>query len=421
MPEIIADNISIIQSSELEGATRLDAEHYQKEYITLRSRLVLIDSVPLLNLISSNVVTGHTPSMKKESFYGGNINFIKTDNLRENQIIQDFNHSLTDTGNKQILRSSLKEKDVIVTIIGATFDIIGRACLITKEILPANINQNIALIRVNEKIFPEYLNIYLNTKFGRKYLYYLSRQTEQVNLCCREFEQLLVPLFSMNFQSQIKELLENANKLFTKSKTFYSQAEALFLKELSINDIDLSQESCYMINSVDTITAKRIDAEYYQPKYENIINTIKKYPGGFSLVKNEFVQIKDSFPKDDTKFYRYIEIGSIDISHGHIECLYLKGNELPTNAKLITNGGELIVSKVRPTRGAVTLIPVTGTSYPTVDDDDILELPVPLIKQKLQNQVGSLINESYSAYSKAKALLEEAKKKVEEMIENGAG
>src|SRR3972149_304971 len=47
MPEIIADNISIINSDELEGATRLEAEYYQPPYLSLMKSLKRISTVKL--------------------------------------------------------------------------------------------------------------------------------------------------------------------------------------------------------------------------------------------------------------------------------------------------------------------------------------------------------------------------------------
>jgi len=45
-------------------------------------------------------------------------------------------------------------------------------------------------------------------------------------------------------------------------------------------------------------------------------------------------------------------VGSREISFNTV-----KGHELPANAKMRIDGGELIISKVRPTRGAVVIIP----------------------------------------------------------------
>ena len=39
MPEIIADNISVVRSDEIEGATRLEAEYYQPRYLIFMDEL----------------------------------------------------------------------------------------------------------------------------------------------------------------------------------------------------------------------------------------------------------------------------------------------------------------------------------------------------------------------------------------------
>jgi restriction endonuclease S subunit len=184
-----------------ENIFRLDSEHYQHKYLVLKNLIDKHYSVNLSELVTQTISTGHTPSMKNDNFYGGNIKFIKTNNLRDNYIKPEFDHYLSEEGNEDIKRTQLKENDVIVTIIGATQEIVGRATKISKEILPANINQNIALIRLNiSKINPDFINIYLNSKYGKQYLYYLSRQTEQVNLNCEEIGRVKIPIFSNIFQ-----------------------------------------------------------------------------------------------------------------------------------------------------------------------------------------------------------------------------
>ena len=259
---------------------RIDSEHYQKKYLSLLNEYanLEIELSPISKLIKKPVMTGHTPSMKNENFYSGKVNFIKTDNLRENMIQDDFEHYLSEEGNNKIKRSSLKKNDVIVTIIGATYKIIGRACLITEEILPANINQNIALIRVDlEKILPSYLNIYLNSRYGRLFLHYLSRQTEQVNLNCREDEQVQVPIVSINFQNTVKEIVTLINKLRQTSIEIDRQAEELLLLELGLNDWQPTEENIAVKSFAESFgKSDRLDAEHYQPKFDRLIQKLEK-------------------------------------------------------------------------------------------------------------------------------------------------
>lgn len=267
LSDVISENIGM----------RLDAEFYKKEYKLVKAKLLSVGAVPLKTLISSPVLTGHTPSMANKSFYGGRINFIKTDNLRDNFIHPEFTDTLSDIGNDEIKNTSLQSGDVILTIIGATFEVVGRACLIKEDVLPANINQNIALIRLKQKLLPEYLSVYLNTKYGKKYLHYLSRQTEQVNLNCREVEQLLVPIFP-NIRVIVKNLVDKAQNNLRKSKASYAEAENILLGELGLRSFVPSIENTAIKSYRKSFLATgRFDAEFYQPKYDQLKRLVKAH------------------------------------------------------------------------------------------------------------------------------------------------
>lgn len=458
MPEIIADNISIVETNELERFSRIDAEYYHPKYLVLQK----LYKKGIWSPIGRHLRTceyGLSIAMNTE---GKGYGILRMDNLQGGFAFDDdlkyapINEEVFD-------KYKLQKDDVLFNRVNSE-EFVGRTGIYK---LSGNHVFASYLVRCQTKeneLLPDYLNIFLNTKYGILSIRRMSRRAvNQANVNAQELKAIKIPLPPLRFQEEIRNLLEKSHELLEKSKNLYSQAEALLFEGLGIKNIDLSHEPCYEVNSANTITANRNDAEYYQPKYEKIVNTIKKYFGGFSFVKNEFVQVKDSFLKDNSKFYSYVEIGGIDISYGNIECLNLKGDKLPANAKIVTHGGELIISKVRPTRGAVTIIPedwkevicsgafvvlkengtirkevlnvflksiigkellgrpVTGTSYPTVDDKDVLELPIPLIKQKLQNQIAELLNGSNSTYRRAMILLEEARKKVEEIIEKGDG
>ena len=160
--ELKLSNLNVV------GDLRIEAEHFQKKYTQLNNIFSHICCKNLSELVTKPSQTGHTPSMKDERFYGGDIKFIKTDNLRNNEIRYPFTNYLSRLGNAEIKRTELQEDDIITTIIGATYDVIARSCIIRKEILPANINQNIAHIRPDKsKIVPEYLNVYPNSKYGK--------------------------------------------------------------------------------------------------------------------------------------------------------------------------------------------------------------------------------------------------------------
>ena len=224
--------------------------------------------------------------MKVASYYGGEIKFVKTDNLRSFEISGQFTHHLSDTGNEIIKKSELQEGDLIVTIIGATHEIVGRAALVSKEDLPANINQNIALVRLKKAYSPEFLSAYLNSDVGKLALWFLSRQTGQVNLNCREVEQVLIPNASNEFVQSIERAYQTAEVCRNESKERFTDAQALLLSELSLANWQPKRQIESVRNFSDVWGEGRMDAEFFQPKYDEIISAIKAYSGGWDTLGN---------------------------------------------------------------------------------------------------------------------------------------
>ena len=472
------------------GELRIEAEHFLKKYDRLKELLSNHNCVNLSDLVSKPIQTGHTPSMKNECFYGGNIKFIKTDNLRDNDIKFPFSHYLSELGNAEIKRTELQEDDIITTIIGATYDVIARSCIIHKNILPANINQNIAHIRPNKKkILPEYLNIYLNSKYGKMYLEYLSRQMEQVNLNCEEVGLVKVPLFSSSFQFSIEQIVKSAHAKLAESKALYAEAEEILLSELGLKDwqpgknshtdsILLTQnqdedtkdkrDSVGISNPCDNIanysikrfsdfaSSGRLDAEYYQPKYDEIEEKIRK-----SSHKEifEVVTLKDSnFSPLPKKLYKYIELANIGASGEITGFTEDYGENLPTRARRIVHTGDLLISSIEGSlqscaivtgdyddalcstgfyvvtpklMNAETLLILlksdcmqsllkkgcSGTILTAIAKDEFLKIPLPLLPESIQSLIAEKIQKSFDLRKQSKQLLEQAKRMVEEEIE----
>jgi type I restriction enzyme S subunit len=140
-------SITRVQFTNLDLSARIDAEHYSPRFTPLLRLLERSRTVKLRRTLYEPVKTGHTPSTKNSSYYNVEVvKFVKTDNLREDRIDTFDIQFLSEFGNTQISASELRRDDVIVTIIGATEEIIGRAARVHADLGRANINQNIALI-----------------------------------------------------------------------------------------------------------------------------------------------------------------------------------------------------------------------------------------------------------------------------------
>ena len=457
--------VNILNTAQLNAdneSFRLDSEHYTKWNLDLRKKLEDIGSKELSNFIKSKVVTGHTPSMKNESYYGGDIKFIKTDNLREFYVSDGFSHYLSPKGDEKINRSSLKERDVILTIIGATYDIVGRTSLITKKDLPSNINQNIAIVRLKETLPPELLVVYLNTNYGRGYLWYLSRQTEQVNLNCREVENLLVPPFGEVFQNAIKSIVVESYAIRDRSDSVYSNSEKILLSELGLLDWKPKHALSFIRNYSDTEQAERFDAEYFQPKYDEIIKVLNKKFKACPIGNIDYIAVTTGqyvvnyVSSNEGKPY----IRGTDITNGTINTdslVYIHSNDQEESKKAIE--GDVVVTRVG-TIGLSARIPkecaggsisdnlirlrfdqnkldsyyvaaylgsVVGKSLmirnsrgsvqQRLNQETLKEIVLPIISDSKQKQIAKQIIKAEKDRQKSKRLLDIAKKAVEMAIE----
>jgi type I restriction enzyme S subunit len=449
------------------NAIRIDSHYFKKQYLMLKEELLSLPHWFLKDVVSKPIQTGHTPSMANSNFYGGEIALIKTDNLHENNIGQIFSDYLTKEGNDQIARTALRENDIITTIIGATEEVIARSALVLSEYLPANINQNIVRIRVDQTVaYPEYINAYLNSKFGRQYLRYLSRQTEQVNLNCEEVGLTVVPKFSDMIQEAIKNCTVLAHKSQTEAKQCYTEAELLLTDALDMPYFTASKQSfSFKTLSESYDLSGRLDAEYYQPKYDELFASLSKQEtqplggkNGIATIKKSiepgseaycdegipFIRVSDItkfgitdpeiklsrdvvpnitvlFPRRDTILFS--KDGSVGIAY-KVECnlnavtsgalLHLTvkdpGKILPDYLTLVLNSKVVQMQAERDSNGAI---------IQHWKPSEIEKVVIPVLDIGIQKQIAAKVQESFALRHQSDQLLENAKRAVEIAIEQG--
>jgi type I restriction enzyme S subunit len=99
------------------------------------------------------ITKGTTPTTLGRSFKENGINFIKAESLTDVGTFIPEKFAFIDDDTYNLLkRSQIQEGDVLITIAGT----IGRIGYVTKDILPANTNQAIGIMRVNRKIINPY-------------------------------------------------------------------------------------------------------------------------------------------------------------------------------------------------------------------------------------------------------------------------
>ncbi|WP_019864241.1 restriction endonuclease subunit S [Methylovulum miyakonense] len=101
--------------------------------------------------VTEKITKGTTPTTLKRAFVPIGINFIKAESMTDDGGFISEKFAFIDNETHELLRrSQLEIGDVLISIAGT----IGRVAIVTKDFVPANTNQAVALIRPKQDIFP---------------------------------------------------------------------------------------------------------------------------------------------------------------------------------------------------------------------------------------------------------------------------
>lgn len=430
---------------------RIDADYYHPEFL-LNEKLLKQHKIIYFNKDFVDIKFGTTP--KGAHFQERGIPFVRSQNFSNGFIdYKDLVYIKKDDHLNQI-KSKLILKDILIAAVGATIGEIGFS-----TITEGNTNQNIARVRVkSENIYPEFLFAFLKSKYGQYQLGKLNTGNAQAYLNSSNIASLFTVELTESFQEKIQKLIIFSYEKIDHSKTLYSQAEQLLLSELGLVDWKPKHELAFIKNFSATQEAERFDAEYFQPKYEEIVEAVKKYKGGFDRLEN-MMKIKDkNFTPKDNEQYKYIELSNIS-SNGEINGYTENfGNELPSRARRKVQKNDLIVSSIEGSLESVALITedwknalcstgffagnsdkinsktllvllktkvgqlqlkkgCKGTILTAIGKDELSKIVLPKIDSKTQEEIKKKISEMYETKKLSKSLLEIAKRGVEMAIE----
>ena len=139
---------------------------------------------------------------------------------------------------------------------------------------------------------PFLLTIFLNTKYGKALIERGKYGSAQPHIAPPFLYQIPGPNWN-NLPSVIEKTYLRSKELTELSKTQYAEIQVLLLSELGLGDWQPKHTLTFATDYTSMQRAERIDADYFQPKYDDIISAIKSYPGGWGVVANQ-VHLKDS-------------------------------------------------------------------------------------------------------------------------------
>ena len=188
-----------------------------------------------LSDICSLITKGTTPTTLGHQFVDAGINFIKAESITDDGsfIIEKF-AKISEETHQFLKRSIIESGDVLCSIAGT----IGRVAIVDGSILPANTNQAIAIIRVNnQKCFPEFGYLLLKSSIFQENINGKIVHAVQPNLSLGAIgsASLRLPPSSMlsEFKSIVKPIFDNKRHNTLQIRTLEKLRDTLLPKLIS--------------------------------------------------------------------------------------------------------------------------------------------------------------------------------------------
>ena len=425
---------------------RYDSEYFDKKHIALVNSINLAHTEKMSELASwvtqgPNPVfssTGAVPCLTGRNIANGRVNYSGADYVEEAEY-------------SKLVRFQLEVGDTLITLKGKGS--IGKIGYVTEK-RKAIFSRNIGIIRPKHIDSAAYLNAFIMSKYGQKLvLRGETGGTGQTTLTTAHLKSLDVPIFS-SLSTEISRILDKSELLSQSASEKYITTENFLLSFLGMMNATLSQDS-FAEKSLKKsfMMSGRLDAEYYQEKYEVLETLLNGETHKFTIHDSNFD------PRSDIE-YRYIELSNIG-STGNITGATIDiGAELPTRARRKVEAGQVIVSSIEGSLSSCALItdeydgalcstgfyvvdsknynpetllvlfkslPIqallkkrcSGTILTGINKDEMKSLPLPTVDADTQAAIATNVRNSFDLRHKSEQLLEQAKLAVEMAIEQG--
>lgn len=439
---------------------RIDAEYFHPKYHNLDLTLHSFEKKDKLGTLSNFIKKGIF-DINPKKYRNSGIPLIRTTQIKslvsnkDNLIYIDFEEHKHNQ-----IKTELLAGDIIFTKIGAG---IGDVAILSSEFPVYNFSQNVAGASIKrDKINPYYLIAFLSSFYGKGQIMRYMMPSGQGKLELKDIKK--IQIFRSNFENEISELIFTSEIMTLKSENLYQQATDLLNKELGLNDIVFEKKKSYTARFSEVVSNNRSDADYYQTKFrqlESHIQTIQSVSLSSICTFVKGVEVgTPAYTTNGPTFIRVSNLTKEGFSFGNSD-KYIS-NELYKNLKsyqpqigdiLLTKDGtigtcyvvdeyvegiissgimnlNLIDSKIPKEYLALVINSklcqmqaereCSGALITHWKPEQIRNLSIPVLRPEIMDQINELCTQSKTARKESKRLLEQAKLRVEQLIEEAA-
>lgn len=445
-----------LKLSEIDLNDRYDAEYFWKESLTIENTLKK-RGANKFRTFGDFVASAFYPAAT-QLYEFGDVPFIRCVDCISYPLITQIQEEKFEKIPRNFIENNtginqVNKGDIIITKVGSPC-----YASLLEDYGNVALSRTVLGVQNIRNINNYYLLVFLRSKYGFEQLLRQRELTIQYQLTLERVKNIQIFVPSVQFQTAIEELTKEQLQINQQSISIYQQAENLLLTELDLQNWQLTQGNTEVKSFANSfLQSGRLDAEYYQPKFDEVIKKIKQTEN-YKL--SELVKIKKSiepgsaaYMDEGIPFIRVADLSKFGLSETEIHLSPTKELEnlfLKKDTILLSKDGSVgIAYKMEEDMQAVTsgaILHLTVTHKNVLPDyltlvlnsrltqlqaerdaggsiiqhwrmNEIENVLIPVIHLEKQQQIAQLIQQSFLLKKQSQQLLQTAKLAVEKAIE----
>ena len=441
-----ASILSLSQVPDLNLGCRLDAEFFSKRALLALDGIRERANEPLGSLCKR---IQHPTEVKREYEDHGLLTVMAKD-VRSNRVDLADPSFMPGELRQTVTRNRLNKGDILVTRTGANY---GQAAP-WKESIEAFACADILVIR-EPKIPSGYLSSFLESEIGKPLVLRGGYGAGQPHIAPSYLANLPIPRFDW-LEKEVDDTVEQSGLLERNASDLLRAAELTLLEALGLANWAGPEPLTYTAISGSVREASRLDSQFFAPRIQALLDQLS---GDGRVMSDVARPRRDRFLSWDCDAFNYIEIGDVD-EYGSAESTLIPACDAPSRATWHVRAGDVITSSVRPIRRLTAMIkleqdgfvcssgfvvmepreippevlltylrlPVicelldlyaSASMYPAIKEADIFSLPLPILPNRVIDEVVAQVGSARLARARSAQLLQAAKRSIKTAIENG--
>ena len=363
-----------------------------------------------LSEIAEFITKGTTPTTLGYEFQEEGVNFLKIECFDENgDFVESKATHISNECHERLKISQLKSGDILFSIAG----VIGLVASVTEDMLPANTNQALAIIRISdEQVYLPYVKLILTSPIVIEQFEKKKQGVAQLNLSLKDISEFSIPLPSKKEQIELAELFTKIINVISKRKEELKALDdiikARFVEMFGDPITNPKEWKMVELGKLTTIgSSKRIfEKEYvsegipfYRTKEIVELSKGNSISTELFITKERFFEIKDKYgvpKKGDLLVSAVGTIGVIWIVDGSNDFYFKDGNLIRVDASekfdsvYMKNLLENLIDDYKKQMS-------TGTTYNALTISGLTKLKVYDVPIELQNLFSEFVNQVYKS------------------------